>query len=106
MTMYWLSTNRLNALERVDPQAGQVVKLRYFLGLSFAGTGPLLGISERSAYLDWSFFDPASLAVFSGSPRNFPNILPQKFFPAYPGSRWRWTSHGQIEDFPGGICHE
>jgi RNA polymerase sigma factor (TIGR02999 family) len=45
----------LDALERVDPQAGQVVKLRYFLGLSFAETASLLGISERSAYRTWSY---------------------------------------------------
>ncbi len=45
----------LDALEQVDPQAGQVVKLRYFLGLSFAETASLLGISERSAYRTWSY---------------------------------------------------
>jgi RNA polymerase sigma factor (TIGR02999 family) len=45
----------LDALEKVDPQAAQVVKLHYFLSLSFAETATLLGIAERTAYRNWSF---------------------------------------------------
>jgi len=45
----------LDALEQADPQAAQVVKLHYFLSLSFAETATLLGISERTAFRTWSF---------------------------------------------------
>jgi RNA polymerase sigma factor (TIGR02999 family) len=45
----------LEALERTDSQAAQVVKLHYFLGLSFAEASAILGISERTAYRTWSF---------------------------------------------------
>jgi RNA polymerase sigma factor (TIGR02999 family) len=45
----------LDDLERTDSQAAQVVKLHYFLGLSFAEASALLGISERTAYRTWSF---------------------------------------------------
>jgi RNA polymerase sigma factor (TIGR02999 family) len=45
----------LDDLERVDREAAQVVKLRYFLGLSFVETAELLGVSERTAYRDWGY---------------------------------------------------
>jgi RNA polymerase sigma factor (TIGR02999 family) len=45
----------LDDLEAVDSQAAQVVKLRYFLGLSFEETADLLKISERTAYRDWAY---------------------------------------------------
>jgi RNA polymerase sigma factor (TIGR02999 family) len=45
----------LDDLEQIDAQAAGVVKLHYFLGLSFAETAELLGISERSTYRNWSY---------------------------------------------------
>jgi RNA polymerase sigma factor (TIGR02999 family) len=45
----------LDDLEAIDRQAAQVVKLRYFLGLSFRETAELLNISERTAYRNWSY---------------------------------------------------
>lgn len=45
----------LDDLEEIDPQAAKVVKLHYFLGLSFAEAAELLGIAERTAYRNWSF---------------------------------------------------
>jgi RNA polymerase sigma factor (TIGR02999 family) len=45
----------LDILEQVDSQAARVVKLHYFLGASFADVAELLGISERTAYRDWSY---------------------------------------------------
>lgn len=45
----------LDDLEANDCQAAQVVKLRYFLGLSFQETAELLKISERTAYRNWSY---------------------------------------------------
>jgi RNA polymerase sigma factor (TIGR02999 family) len=45
----------LDALEKTDSQAAQVVKLHYFLGLSFAEIAAVQQISERTAYRTWSF---------------------------------------------------
>lgn len=45
----------LSDLERVDQQAAEVVKMHYFLGLSFVETAELLGVSERTAYRNWSY---------------------------------------------------
>jgi RNA polymerase sigma factor (TIGR02999 family) len=45
----------LEQLSRVDPQAAEVVKLRYFAGMTTAEAAELLGIAERTAYRTWSF---------------------------------------------------
>ena len=45
----------LTRLAAVDPQAEEVVKLRYFAGLSSAEAANYLGISERTAGRLWSF---------------------------------------------------
>jgi RNA polymerase sigma factor (TIGR02999 family) len=45
----------LDDLEAIDRQAAQVVKLRYFLGLSFEETADLLKISQRTAYRNWAY---------------------------------------------------
>ncbi len=45
----------LDDLERIDSQSAMVVKLHYFLGLPFAEAAQLLGISERTAYRNWSY---------------------------------------------------
>jgi RNA polymerase sigma factor (TIGR02999 family) len=45
----------LEDLEAIDPDAARLVKLRYFLGLSFTQTAKMLGISERTAYRTWSY---------------------------------------------------
>ncbi|MCI0334698.1 MAG: ECF-type sigma factor [Planctomycetes bacterium] len=45
----------LDALERRDSLAAKLVKLHYFLGLSFVEAAELLGISERTAYRNWSY---------------------------------------------------
>src|SRR4030095_474433 len=47
-----------DALERlatVDAEKAEVVKLRYFVGLSVEETAEALGISERTARRPWSF---------------------------------------------------
>jgi RNA polymerase sigma factor (TIGR02999 family) len=47
-----------DALERLavqDPQAAQLVKLRYFSGLSVEEAAEALGIPRSSAYVHWSF---------------------------------------------------
>jgi len=45
----------LEKLARLDPQRAEVVKLRYFIGLSFQETAEVLGISEPTAKRYWSF---------------------------------------------------
>jgi len=46
------------ALEKLvaqDPQAAELIKLRFFVGLSYEEASELLGISERSAKRCWAF---------------------------------------------------
>ena len=47
-------TYRLDRLEREDPRAGSVVRLRFFAGLEFPELVALLGRSERSLKRDWA----------------------------------------------------
>ena len=43
----------LRFLERVDPQKGKIVELRYFAGLSIGQTAELLNISPRTVRREW-----------------------------------------------------
>ena len=45
----------LDKLARIDPQAAQFVKLRYFAGLSIDRAGEILGLSRSTAYERWTF---------------------------------------------------
>lgn len=45
----------LDRLKAVDPQAVQLVHLRYFVGLSIADAAKMLGISSRTADRVWAF---------------------------------------------------
>ncbi len=45
----------LRRYEQEDAQAAQVVKLRFFAGLSIAETAEVLGLSERTVKRDWQF---------------------------------------------------
>jgi len=42
-------------LEKEEPQAAQVVKLRFFAGLSVAETAEVTGLSERTVKREWQF---------------------------------------------------
>ena len=47
-----------DALDRLvehDPRIAQLVKLRYFAGLTFEDTAEVLGVSVRTAKRDWSY---------------------------------------------------
>jgi RNA polymerase sigma factor (TIGR02999 family) len=45
----------LEKLEREDPDAAQLIKLRFFAGMTNEEAGQALGISERTAKRYWSF---------------------------------------------------
>ncbi len=45
----------LARLASEDPQAAEVVKLRYFAGLTIEETGLALGISVRTVNRHWAF---------------------------------------------------
>jgi RNA polymerase sigma factor (TIGR02999 family) len=45
----------LDQLAEEDPQAAQLVKLRYFGGLSVEDAAEILGISRSSAYQHWAY---------------------------------------------------
>lgn len=45
----------LEKLARLDPQRAEIVKLRYFVGLSFEEAAQVLGVSEPTARRYWSF---------------------------------------------------
>ncbi len=45
----------LDELASLDPRKAELVKLRFFVGLSFAEAAEVLGISEITAKRDWAF---------------------------------------------------
>lgn len=45
----------IRRLEERDPRAAEVVRLRYFAGLSVEETALALGVSERTVKNDWAF---------------------------------------------------
>ena len=45
----------LNELEAIYPRVGQVVELRYFVGLTEPQIAEVIGISERQVRRDWAF---------------------------------------------------
>ena len=45
----------LDRLAAADPQAAEIVKLRYFAGLTMQQSAEALGISERTAYYAWEY---------------------------------------------------
>jgi RNA polymerase sigma factor (TIGR02999 family) len=45
----------LDELAAVDPRKAELVKLRFFVGLTFAEAAEVLGVSEVTAKRDWAF---------------------------------------------------
>jgi RNA polymerase sigma factor (TIGR02999 family) len=45
----------IGRLEEEDPQAGKVVRLRFFAGLSVDDTAQALGLSSRTVARDWAY---------------------------------------------------
>ena len=50
-----LVNEALTKLEAADPRAAEVVKLRFFAGLTLEETGQALGFTERTAKRYWAF---------------------------------------------------
>jgi RNA polymerase sigma factor (sigma-70 family) len=50
-----LVNEALEKLEKTDPDAAQLVKLRFFAGMTNAEAGQAMGISERTAKRYWTF---------------------------------------------------
>ena len=50
-----LLDDALAALTAEEPEAGQLVKLRYFAGLSIEQAAELLGLSRTTAYEHWAY---------------------------------------------------
>lgn len=48
-------SDALERLEREDPRAAEVTRLRFFAGLSVEEAAAALGISERSVHREWAF---------------------------------------------------
>jgi RNA polymerase sigma factor (TIGR02999 family) len=48
-------SDALDRLAAADPQAAEIVKLRYFTGLTMEQAAEALGISERTAYYAWDY---------------------------------------------------
>jgi RNA polymerase sigma factor (sigma-70 family) len=52
---YLLIDEALADLEKLDAQAGQLFKLRYFAGSSIEEAGEILAIPRATAYRHWTF---------------------------------------------------
>jgi RNA polymerase sigma factor (TIGR02999 family) len=70
----------LDRLAAEDPQKAELVKLRFFVGLSLAEAGAVLGISERTAKRHWAY---ARAWLFDAIERN-ENPGPKSFRQPWP----------------------
>ena len=59
----------LDELATLDPRKAELVKLRFFVGLTFAEAAEVLGISEVTAKRDWAFARARLYRKTSGSDR-------------------------------------
>ena len=57
----------LDVLEAEDPRTAEVVKLRYFAGLSAEETAAALDISERTVHREWSYARARLLELVDGT---------------------------------------
>jgi RNA polymerase sigma factor (TIGR02999 family) len=60
----------LDRLATQDPQAAELVKLRYFSGLSVEEAAQSLGIRRSTAYVHWSFARATLLTLLDGEPNS------------------------------------
>jgi RNA polymerase sigma factor (TIGR02999 family) len=62
----------LDRFAAVDPRKAELVKLRYFVGLSFEETAGILGIAEPTAKLWWAYARAWLRVELAGSPMDGP----------------------------------
>jgi RNA polymerase sigma factor (TIGR02999 family) len=62
----------LEQLAAEDPRAAQLVRLRYFAGLSVEDAAEFLGISRSVAYEHWAFSRASLRLKLSADPENCP----------------------------------
>jgi RNA polymerase sigma factor (TIGR02999 family) len=48
-------TEAISRLEAHNPEVAEIVRLRFYVGLSVQDTANALGVSERTVYRDWTF---------------------------------------------------
>jgi RNA polymerase sigma factor (TIGR02999 family) len=58
----------MTELERSDPRAASVVRLRFFAGLDVEETASVLGLSERTVMRDWAYARAVLFERISGEP--------------------------------------
>src|SRR5437868_2007434 len=61
----------LTRLARVEPQKAELVKLRYFVGLTIEETAAALGISPATAKRHWAYSKAWLLQAMAGGEKNF-----------------------------------
>jgi RNA polymerase sigma factor (TIGR02999 family) len=59
----------LNRLAKIDPRAGQIVELRYFVGLNNEQIAEVLGVTEKTERRDWNSARAWLEAELRGSPK-------------------------------------
>ncbi len=63
---FLLLDEQIRLLEAEDPRAGQIVRLRYFGGLSVDETAAALSLSRRTVLREWSYARARLYAALSG----------------------------------------
>ena len=63
----------LTRFARVEPQRAELVKLRYFVGLTIEETAAALGISPATAKRHWAYSKAWLFQVMGGGEKNFKN---------------------------------
>jgi RNA polymerase sigma factor (TIGR02999 family) len=63
----------LSALAAADPPAAELVKLRYFAGLTVSQVAEVLGVSPRAADFLWAYAKAWLLEKIEGTPRQVPD---------------------------------
>ncbi|MCS7470619.1 ECF-type sigma factor [Stieleria sp. ICT_E10.1] len=57
----------IDVLARQDPKSAELVKLKFFAGLSLVEAAELLGISKSTAYTDWAYAKAMLARVLDGA---------------------------------------
>lgn len=74
----------IQTLEREDARAAEVVRLRFFAGLSVEETARILGLSDRSVLREWSFARTRLFQLLGDPPEDEPTPPPETPAPSDP----------------------